>query len=143
VYFSLDHGTYAGMGHVALYENGLVYTTPLDRKASLDTYDSIEALESAYGVKYLGWAEDMVGTQMVEYVDEPTPEPTPDAPVQIELPPVEPSTGLTHTVVEGDTLFDLGMNYGVEWEKIYIDNKEVIGDDPDLILPGQVLVIDR
>jgi len=46
-----------------------------------------------------------------------------------------------HEVVSGDTLWDLGNTYGVDWHSIYEANKDIIGDDPDLIYPGQVFVI--
>ena len=49
----------------------------------------------------------------------------------------------THTVVKGDTLWDLsGKYYNNEWlwDNLYNANKEII-NDPNLIYPEQVLVI--
>jgi LysM repeat protein len=49
----------------------------------------------------------------------------------------------THTVVDGDTLWDLAQQfYGnpFDWRRIWEANQSQI-DDPNLILPGQVLVI--
>lgn len=49
----------------------------------------------------------------------------------------------THTVVNGDTLWDLsGRYYNNEWlwDRIYDANKEII-NNPNLIYPNQVLVI--
>jgi nucleoid-associated protein YgaU len=52
----------------------------------------------------------------------------------------------THTVESGDTLSGLAKKfYGSEaqayWMEIYEANKEVIGDNPNVILIGQVLNI--
>jgi nucleoid-associated protein YgaU len=51
-----------------------------------------------------------------------------------------------HTVVAGDTLSSISKKYYDDigkYMKIYEANKEVIGDNPDLIKPGQVLVIPK
>ncbi|MFE2288343.1 peptidoglycan DD-metalloendopeptidase family protein [Streptomyces sp. NPDC059443] len=45
----------------------------------------------------------------------------------------------TYTVVSGDTLGTIGSELGVGWQKLYSDNRSVIGSDPDMILPGQRL----
>ncbi|WP_405494016.1 transglycosylase family protein [Streptomyces sp. NBC_00096] len=45
----------------------------------------------------------------------------------------------TYTVVSGDTLGTIGSELGVGWERLYSDNRSVIGSDPDVILPGQRL----
>lgn len=47
----------------------------------------------------------------------------------------------TYTVKIGDNLSSIAKRYNTSWEKIYQENKEVIGDDPNLILPGQKLII--
>lgn len=49
----------------------------------------------------------------------------------------------THTVVDGDTLWDLAQQYygdPFDWRQIWNANQAQI-DDPNLILPGQVLTI--
>ena len=51
-----------------------------------------------------------------------------------------------HTVEEGDTLSGIALKYYNSaskdlWMMIYNANKSVIGDDPNLIKPGQVLKI--
>jgi nucleoid-associated protein YgaU len=51
-----------------------------------------------------------------------------------------------HTVVEGETLSNLAQKYygsadKDKWMAIYEANKGVIGDDPNIIVPGQVLKI--
>ena len=51
-----------------------------------------------------------------------------------------------HTVVAGDTLSAIAKKYyddAGKYMKIYEANKDVIGDNPDLIKPGQELVIPK
>jgi nucleoid-associated protein YgaU len=61
--------------------------------------------------------------------------------------PTEPKNitpaGKTYTVVKGDSLSKIAKReYGDvrDWRKIYEANRDVI-DDPDLIEPGQNLII--
>lgn len=46
-----------------------------------------------------------------------------------------------YTVVSGDTLSGIGQAYDVDWQKIYDANKDIIGSDPNMIYPGQVLKV--
>lgn len=60
-------------------------------------------------------------------------------------PPVEAGE-TTHTVAPGDTLYgitlaDTGNGALDNWEPLYEANKDVIGSNPDLIYPGQVLTL--
>ncbi|MEU3562387.1 transglycosylase family protein [Kitasatospora sp. NPDC006786] len=49
----------------------------------------------------------------------------------------------TWTVRPGDTLSGIAQTLGVpdDWPALHELNREVIGDDPDLLLPGQVLAL--
>jgi nucleoid-associated protein YgaU len=51
--------------------------------------------------------------------------------------------GETYTVKSGDSLSKIGQHHGVAWREIYEANKDVIGDDPDKIKPGQTLRIPK
>lgn len=54
------------------------------------------------------------------------------------------SSGTTpniYTVKSGDTLSKIAKAYGTTWQRIYNDNKLIIGKNPNLIRPGQKLVI--
>lgn len=58
--------------------------------------------------------------------------------------PAAPKSGTTYTVVRGDTLWSIAKRFygqGSKWPTIYEANKSVIGPNPNLIFPGQVLVI--
>lgn len=76
--------------------------------------------------------------------------------VAISNPGPRPVTrsGSIYTVVRGDTLWGIarqilgqgggtptGAEISAAWQMIYATNADVVGDDPNLILPGQVLSI--
>jgi nucleoid-associated protein YgaU len=80
------------------------------------------------------------------------------AAVAIRNPVVEMMSGSgigsTYTVVAGDTLWGIarqvldqrgaqptGAEIATAWKMIYRTNTDVVGSDPNLILPGQVLTI--
>lgn len=48
---------------------------------------------------------------------------------------------ITYVVELGDNLTKIASKFKTTWQKIYEQNKKVIGNDPDLITPGQKLVI--
>lgn len=56
-------------------------------------------------------------------------------------PRVQPSAPLgSYTVRPGDTLWDISIAHGLRtWKTLYALNRSVVGPDPDLIFPGQVL----
>jgi nucleoid-associated protein YgaU len=63
----------------------------------------------------------------------------------VQTPAPAPAPQLVkYTVVKGDSLSKIAKKHygnGNQWKKIYTANREVIGDNPDLIKPGQVLII--
>lgn len=59
-------------------------------------------------------------------------------------PQAEQPVARTYTVVKGDSLSKIAKaEYGRfdKWRMIYEANRAMIGDNPDLIKPGQVLTI--
>ena len=48
---------------------------------------------------------------------------------------------ITYTVEPGDSLWSIAEKFNTTWQAIYEKNKNIIGDNPNLIYPGQVLVI--
>ncbi len=52
--------------------------------------------------------------------------------------------GRTYTVRAGDTLSAIATRLGLDdWRTLYKANRSVIGPDPDLIRPGQVLTVPK
>jgi len=47
----------------------------------------------------------------------------------------------TYTVVKGDTLTEIGEKFGESWQTLYAKNKKVVGPNPNLIYPGEVLQV--
>lgn len=46
-----------------------------------------------------------------------------------------------YTVQSGDTLSGIAPHYGESWQTLYADNTSVVGSDPNLIFPNQVLTV--
>jgi hypothetical protein len=59
----------------------------------------------------------------------------------LEGRPTFPTAPRTYTVRPGDTLWAIGQRLGVDWRRLYEANRDTIGPDPDVIRPGQVLVV--
>ncbi len=51
------------------------------------------------------------------------------------------ATSTSYVVKSGDTLSSIAKRYGISVEELYQDNKELIGNNPNLIYPGQELII--
>ncbi|WP_062216443.1 transglycosylase family protein [Streptomyces sp. NBRC 109706] len=73
-----------------------------------------------------------------EAAPEPEPEPEP-APAPEAAP--RATDGATYTVVKGDTLSAIAAEHDTTWRQIWADNVDVVGEDPNLILPGQKLAV--
>lgn len=61
----------------------------------------------------------------------PAPAPTPE--------PAPTPAGNVYVVQPGDTLSEIGDALGVNWVDLYEANRDVVGDNPNLIFPGQEL----
>ncbi|MDT3726616.1 transglycosylase family protein [Streptomyces sp. DSM 41972] len=62
-------------------------------------------------------------------------------------PSADPSAGIAddrYTVQDGDSLTSIADSLALTggWTALYVENQQVIGDDPNLILPGQRLLVD-
>ncbi|KJK58641.1 hypothetical protein UK12_09150 [Saccharothrix sp. ST-888] len=55
--------------------------------------------------------------------------------------PAAKGNGATYTVKSGDTLSSIAAAKGLDWKTLYSDNSGVVGGDPNLIFPGQVLSV--
>ncbi|MFH9404556.1 transglycosylase family protein [Streptomyces sp. NPDC017638] len=67
-----------------------------------------------------------------------TPTPVNSAPARA---PQRQAAGGDYTVRAGDTLSTIAARHGTSWQRIYAANRAVIGDDPDVIVPGQRLAL--
>lgn len=61
-------------------------------------------------------------------------------PAERPAAPVSPKPS-TYTVQPGDTLTLIGKRLGIPWNTIYQNNRDVIGANPNIIRPGQVLTL--
>lgn len=53
-----DYGYgYQNYGHIAIYKDGKIYSSPLSRKYTADVFWSIQEVEQKYNSKYIGWSE--------------------------------------------------------------------------------------
>ncbi|MFF8285843.1 transglycosylase family protein [Streptomyces albus] len=69
-------------------------------------------------------------------------QPKPAQPKPAQPQQQAPRTGHgNYTVKPGDTLSEIAQAHGTDWHKVYAANKSTIGDDADLIFPGQKLQI--
>ena len=53
---------------------------------------------------------------------------------------------MKYEVQDGDSLWNISKKHlgrGSKWKKIYAYNYDIIGDNPDLIQPGQILIIPK
>lgn len=93
--------------------------------------DTLSGIASKYGTTYQKLAEyNNIENPNLIYAGQ-----------KIVIPTTDSSGSITYTVQSGDNLSKIAKKYNTTWQKIYEDNKDVIGDNPNLIKPGQVLTI--
>lgn len=56
------------VGHVAVYKDGKVWSSPYRSKPYADVLGSIAEVERIYGMKYVGWSEDIGKTRVIQWV---------------------------------------------------------------------------
>ena len=56
-------------------------------------------------------------------------------------PAPKPAAPRVHVVKSGETLGGIAKRYGTTWQKLHAANRSVIGPNPNVIRPGQRLVI--
>lgn len=56
-------------GHVAIYKDGKVWSSPYSNKPYADVLGSIAEVERIYGMKYVGWSEFVGQTRVLEFVN--------------------------------------------------------------------------
>ena len=116
---------------------------------SLESYDISEDVKEGFDIyvniklkKYKSYgAKTVVVTQTTTTATTTTATATTYTPRPAENPP---ATGTSYTVQTGDCLWNIAKQFygnGAMYMTIYNANKGIIGDDPNLIKPGQVLYI--
>lgn len=60
------NGQYKNWGHVAIYKDGKVWSSPLSRKPYADVFDSIAEVEQKFSSKFVGWSEDIATLRVIE-----------------------------------------------------------------------------
>lgn len=72
----------------------------------------------------------------------PTPAPAPSNPAGATTPVPTPHPSSQYTVQPGNTLWGIAqskLGSGYDWQELYNWNRGVIGNNPNLIYPGEVL----
>ncbi|MFJ2743270.1 peptidoglycan DD-metalloendopeptidase family protein [Streptomyces sp. NPDC087440] len=80
----------------------------------------------------------------VQLPQQRTAAPQQAAPAAVPAAPSAPKTDTrTYSVVSGDSLSKIAADQDVRggWQKVYTDNKKVVGGDPSLIYPGMKLTL--
>lgn len=116
-------------------------------KAFQDSYNSIEQQLADLAAQVgTGAAPAPAPVPAAEPAPSPvaaTPHPAPPAPV-VPVPAPAPPAPRTYTVQHGDSLWQIAQRLwgnGNAWPTLYAANQGVIGGNPNLIYPGQVLAI--
>jgi len=67
-----------GDGHIEVHVPGVGFSaSPYNRATGHEVLATIAEVEQHYGVKYVGWAEDINGVRVAEQVADPAPTPKP------------------------------------------------------------------
>lgn len=97
-----------------------------------------------YGRQFLGNAEGIKQTAVQSATEAPRPAVVaPSPPTNVTVADV---ATVTYIVQKGDTLWSIAtqqLGDGSTWGTVYGQNVDIIGDNPDLIFPGQVLTITK
>ena len=113
----------------------------------MEDYKIVEDAKEGFDVKvkvslkqWKDWGTKTIKISISSQKPKAAPEPvrpaSPSAPT--------PSVAKTYTVVRGDCLWNIAKKFygsGAKYTVIYNANKGVIGGNPNLIYPGQVLTI--
>lgn len=98
--------------------------------------DTLSGIAAKYGTTYQRLAEyNNISNPNLIHVGQQIKIPGASSPVNTA------PTKRTYTVKSGDTLSGIAAKYGTTWQKIYNDNRSIIGNNANLIKPGQVLTI--
>ena len=60
---------------------------------------------------------------------------------ELKIPSIGTDKETTYKVKKGDNLTKIAKIYNMTWQELYEKNKNVIGNNPNVIKPGQILKI--
>ena len=93
--------------------------------------DTLSAIARKYGTTYQKLAEyNHIQNPDLIFVGQ-----------KIVIPLEKSNDNIVYIVKSGDYLSLIAAKYNTSWQKIYNDNKDIIGNNPNLIYPGQKLII--
>lgn len=73
-HFGTYNGVYKNWGHVAIYKDGTIWSSPISHKPYADIWTSIEQVEQRYNCKFIGWSEDIGNVRVIEEEDMTIPD---------------------------------------------------------------------
>ena len=117
---------------------GLSYAPRADLATEAQQIEIAEKVLAAQGPG--AWPVCSRGAETAAAPVIPVPRPAPK--VETTPAPASTSSGAatsTYTVRPGDWLSKIGPQVGEDWHQLYADNEDVVGSNPNLIFPGQVL----
>ena len=111
-------------------------TETIKDEADKEYYNIVEKLEKGDSITDI---ESSIKDD--EKDDEDEEKPTEEQKPSSDQEKPEESASVKYTVKKGDYLYRIAKLYQTTWKKIYEDNKSIVGDNPNLIKPGQVFTI--
>lgn len=115
MYVPIWFSGYGGLGHVAIYKDGQVWSSPWHHKPTADVMSSITEVERIYHVTYVGWSEDIGGMQVVEYT--PDPVVVPAAPPAAKYEVIETYSPAKQVRLNKQPTNLWGMNFDFDYMK--------------------------
>jgi cell wall-associated NlpC family hydrolase len=125
---------------------GTQYAARADLATAAQQIDVAEKVLTGQGVgawpncgKYLTGGSTAAAATQAAPATAPAPQPV--APAPQASAPAAASGGSEYAVVSGDTIATIAVAHGESWRDLYQRNIGVIGADPNLIFPGDVLAL--
>ena len=124
-------GEYKNWGHACVWIPGRGILSSPGSGYGQTWFSSIEQAEARWGMKFVGWTENLNGLQVASWSGDSAPAPTPAPGVR------------TREIVSGDTLWQIATEeYGDGTRYMEIFNASSFrSGNPNLIFPGEIAVI--
>jgi LysM repeat protein len=142
------NGYYGGLQFSQATWAGFGGTTLAPRADLATSAEQVEIAENVLAEQGIGaWptcGRKLTGGSTAGVAEAPARTPAPAAGQPSALPATTPAGNAApegdYTVQRGDTVVKIAAAHGQSWRGLYQRNVDVIGANPDLITPGQVLV---